>query len=51
MTKLAIIPFTVLLQTLFYSKSFSFPTKLSLGLLLVVRSRPARPASPSARDR
>lgn len=37
MTKLAIIPFTVLLQTLFYSKSFSLPTKLALVILLMVR--------------
>lgn len=43
MTKLAIIPFTVLLQTLFYSKSFSLPTKLALVILLMVCSRHAKP--------
>ncbi|GFZ17892.1 nucleotide/sugar transporter family protein [Actinidia rufa] len=35
MTKLAIIPFTVLLETLFLKKQFSQKIKLSLFLLLV----------------
>ncbi|XP_051120620.1 UDP-xylose transporter 1 [Andrographis paniculata] len=35
MTKLAIIPFTVMLETLFLKKQFSQKIKLSLGLLLV----------------
>lgn len=35
MTKLAIIPFTVLLETLFFKKQFSKKIKLSLFLLLV----------------
>ena len=35
MTKLAIIPFTVLLQTLFYGRSFSTPVKATLGVLLL----------------
>ena len=35
MTKLAIIPFTVLLQTVFYGRTFSTPVKLTLGVLLL----------------
>jgi hypothetical protein len=37
MTKLAIIPGTVTLQTLFYGKSFSTRVKLTLVVLLLVR--------------
>ena len=37
MTKLAIIPFTVLLQTIFYAKTFSFGIKASLIVLLMAR--------------
>lgn len=37
MTKLAIIPFTVALQTVFYGKVFSTGVKLTLGVLLLVR--------------
>nr|GMD15889.1 UDP-xylose transporter 1 [Ipomoea batatas] len=35
MTKLAIIPFTVLLETIFLNKQFSRNIKLSLGILLI----------------
>ncbi|XP_019179468.1 PREDICTED: uncharacterized membrane protein At1g06890-like [Ipomoea nil] len=35
MTKLAIIPFTVLLETIFLNKQFSRNIKLSLGVLLI----------------
>ena len=35
MTKLAIIPFTVLLQSIFYARSFSLPIKVALLVLLL----------------
>jgi hypothetical protein len=37
MTKLAIIPFTVAVQQLFYAKSFTLGVKVTLGILLVAR--------------
>lgn len=37
MTKLAIIPATVTLQTLFYAKTFTTRVKLALLVLLLVR--------------
>lgn len=35
MTKLGIIPFTVILQSIFYNKRFSNPVKATLGVLLL----------------
>ena len=49
MTKLAIIPFTVLLQTLFYAKQFS--TAIKLCLLVLLTARPAPAATRDALDR
>jgi len=37
MTKLAIIPFTVAVQQLFYGKVFTLGVKITLGILLLVR--------------
>jgi hypothetical protein len=40
MTKLAIIPCTVTLQSLFYGKRFGFMVKVALGVLLGVTPLP-----------